>query len=49
MIGFGGKGIRCRSDTKGKIRRATIPESQSSLSCAVRERFLSTTISSVLK
>jgi hypothetical protein len=42
-----GKGIPCRSYTKGQIRRATIQGSESNLRCAVRERFGPTAISSV--
>ena len=44
-----GKGIPCRSYTKGQTRRATIQGSQCNLRCAARERFGSTTVSSVSK
>ena len=50
--GFGGsrlgKGIPCRSYTKGKCRRATIQGSQSNLRCAARKRFGPTTVSYLL-
>jgi len=44
-----GKGLPCRSYTKGKSRRAAIQGSQSNLGCAARERFGPTTASSVRK
>jgi hypothetical protein len=44
-----GKGILFRSYTKGKIRRATIEGSQNKVRCAARERFGSTSLSSVRK
>ena len=44
-----GKGIPCRSYTKGKNRRETIQGSQSNPRCAARERFGPTAVSSVRK
>jgi hypothetical protein len=44
-----GKGILCRSYTKGMITRATIEGSQSKVRCAARERFGLTSLSSVRK
>jgi hypothetical protein len=44
-----GKGIPCRSYTKGRCRRAIIQGSQTNLRFAARERFGSTTVSSVRK
>jgi len=42
-----GKGIPCRSYTKGQSRRATIHRSQSNIRSAARGRFGPTTVSSV--
>jgi hypothetical protein len=44
-----GKGIPCRSYTKGQSRRATIQGNQSKLRCAAREHFGPPTVSSVSK
>ena len=44
-----GKGIPCRSYTKGKSRSAFIQGSQSNLRCATKERFGPTTVPSVGK
>ena len=44
-----GKGIPCRSYKNVKVRRATIQECQSKLTCAARECFGPTTVSSVCK
>ena len=44
-----GKGISCRSYTKGQSRRASIQGSQSNLRCAARACFGPTAVSSVRK
>ena len=44
-----GKGIPCRSYTRGKSTRATNQGNQINLKCAARERFGPTIVSSVHK
>ena len=44
-----GKVTPCRSYTKGRSRRETVQGNQSNLSCAARECFGPTTVSSVRK
>ena len=44
-----GKGIPCRSHTKGKIMRATIQGNKSNPRCAARERYGPTAVCIVRK
>ena len=43
------RGIRCRSYSKGKLRRTTTQECQSNHRCVAKECFGPTTVSSVRK